>query len=156
MSTEIKSVSAREILDSRANPTVEATVTLVDGSVGVASVPSGASTGIHEATELRDEKNPRYCGRGVLGAVHNVMREIAPAIIGKEAENQAAVDHAMIALDGTSTKSRLGANATLAVSLATARAAAAHFNEELYRYLGGAEARKMPVPMRLKPQTSTV
>ena len=144
---KIKTVFAREILDSRANPTVEATVVLENGAVGVASVPSGASTGRHEATELRDSADKRFGGRGALSAVRNVEELIAPAIVGVAAEDQATVDRIMIELDGTKNKSRLGANATLAVSLATARAAAAGRDVELYEYLGGGRAPKLPTPM---------
>lgn len=138
---------AREILDSRGNPTVEATVLLDDGTVGVAAVPSGASTGIYEAHELRDNDPGRYGGKGVLGAVKNVIKEISPAVIGMFATDQDKVDRAMIALDGTANKSRLGANAMLAVSLATARAAANWYGMPVYRYLGGANAVRLPVPM---------
>ena len=147
MSMKIKSVFGREILDSRGNPTVEATVVLESGAIGVASVPSGASTGKHEATELRDLSDKRYGGRGVMGAVGNIVGLIAPAIVGISAEDQAAVDRTMIELDGTKSKGRLGANATLAVSLATARAAANGRGAELYEYLGGGRAPKLPTPM---------
>ena len=147
MSMKIKSVFGREILDSRGNPTVEATVVLESGAIGVASVPSGASTGKHEATELRDLSDKRYGGRGVMGAVGNIVGLIAPAIVGISAEDQAAVDRTMIELDGTKSKGRLGANATLAVSLATARAAANGRGAELYEYLGGGRAPRLPVPM---------
>jgi len=144
---KINCVTAREILDSRGTPTVEASVILEGGVRGIASVPSGASTGIHEAHELRDTDKERYLGRGVLGAVHNIRDEISPAIEGKYANEQAAIDHAIIELDGTEQKSRLGANAALATSLAVARAAANTEGSELYRYLGGAAARRLPVPM---------
>lgn len=147
MSMKIKSVFGREILDSRGNPTVEATVVLESGAIGVASVPSGASTGKHEATELRDLSDKRYGGRGVMGAVGNIVGLIAPAIVGISAEDQAAVDRTMIELDGTKSKGRLGANATLAVSLATARAAANGRGAELYEYLGGGREPRLPVPM---------
>src|SRR3712207_1092895 len=143
----IDSVYAREILDSRGNPTVEAEVLLVSGDIGRAAVPSGASTGEHEAVELRDGDRRRYLGRGVLRAVENVNARIAPEIEGLDALDQAEVDAALLALDGTSNKSALGANALLAVSLATARAAAAYLEIPLYRYLGGAGARTLPVPM---------
>ncbi|HKZ03520.1 MAG TPA: phosphopyruvate hydratase, partial [Pyrinomonadaceae bacterium] len=143
----IEQVSAREILDSRGNPTVEAEVTLIGGEVGRASVPSGASTGKHEAIELRDGEKKRYGGKGVLKAVRNVNEIIAPAIKGFDALDQAEIDLSMIDLDGTSTKSKLGANALLAVSLATARAAAAYLELPLYRYLGGPNARTLPLPM---------
>src|SRR6185437_1959017 len=143
----IEGVIAREILDSRGNPTVEAEVTLADGEIGRAAVPSGASTGEHEAVELRDGDEKRYGGKGVLKAVHNVNEVIAPALEGFDALDQAEVDRALVDLDGTKTKSRLGANALLAVSLATARAAALHLELPLYRYLGGPNSRTLPVPM---------
>jgi len=143
----IDSVHAREILDSRGNPTVEAEVLLISGEVGRAAVPSGASTGEHEAVELRDGDRRRYLGRGVLKAVENVNERIAPEVEGLDALDQAEVDAALLALDGTPNKSKLGANALLAVSLATARAAAAYLELPLYRYLGGANARTLPVPM---------
>jgi enolase len=143
----IEHVLAREILDSRGNPTVEAEVVLADGESGRAAVPSGASTGEHEAVELRDGDAKRYGGKGVLKAVHNVNEVIAPALEGFDALDQAEVDRALLELDGTDTKSRLGANALLAVSLATARAAALHLELPLYRYLGGPNARTLPVPM---------
>src|SRR3984893_2011825 len=138
---------AREILDSRGNPTVEAEVTLIGGEVGRAAVPSGASTGEHEAVELRDGDKKRYDGKGVLKAVRNVNEVIAPAIEEMDALDQAEVDKALIDLDGTPTKSKLGANALLAVSMATARAAAAYLEVPLYKYLGGPNARTLPVPM---------
>jgi enolase len=143
----IESILAREILDSRGNPTVEAEVLLTDGQIGRAAVPSGASTGEHEAVELRDGDVKRYLGKGVLGAVENVNDVIAPEIAGLDALDQAQVDQALIELDGTPTKSRLGANALLAVSMATARAAASYLELPLYRYLGGPNARTLPVPM---------
>ena len=143
----IDQVQAREILDSRGNPTVEAEVTLVGGDVGRAAVPSGASTGEHEAVELRDGDKKRYLGKGVLKAVRNVNDVIAPALEGMDALDQAEVDAALLALDGTKTKSKLGANALLAVSLATARAAAEYLELPLYKYLGGPNARTLPVPM---------
>jgi enolase len=143
----IEHVHAREILDSRGNPTVEAEVMLVGGELGRAAVPSGASTGEHEAVELRDGDKKRYLGRGVSKAVANVNERIAPALEGIDALDQAEVDSALLELDGTKTKSKLGANAILAVSLACARAAAAHLEIPLYRYLGGANARTLPVPM---------
>ncbi len=139
--------SAREILDSRGNPTVEATVYLSDSTVGVASVPSGASTGIYEAVELRDGERKRYHGKGVLDAVTHVGKTISPALSGVCASEQAEVDRILCDLDGTENKSRLGANATLAVSLACARAAANWYHLPLYRYLGGATAEHLPVPM---------
>ena len=143
----IKAVFAREILDSRGNPTVEAEVILEDDTIGRAAVPSGASTGEHEAVELRDGDKKRYGGKGVLKAVHNVNEIIGPALEGFDALDQAEVDQAMLDLDGTKTKSKLGANALLSVSLATARAAAAHLEIPLYSYLGGPNARTLPVPM---------
>ena len=143
----IDSVHAREILDSRGNPTVEAEVYLVSGDVGRAAVPSGASTGEHEAVELRDGDKKRYGGRGVLTAVEHVSDLIAREIEGLDALDQAEVDAALDTLDGTPNKSKLGANALLAVSLATARAAAAYLEVPLYRYLGGTNARTLPVPM---------
>ena len=138
---------AREILDSRGNPTVEATVLLDDGTVGVASVPSGASTGIYEAHELRDGDNKRYGGKGVLEAVKNISKRISPALAGSYASEQSDVDRAILALDGSKNKSELGANATLAVSLANARAAANWYGMPIYRYLGGIAACRLPVPM---------
>ncbi len=143
----IEDVKAREILDSRGNPTVEAEVTLVGGEVGRAAVPSGASTGEHEAAELRDNDKKRYGGKGVLKAVNNVNEIIAPALDGMDALDQAEIDGALIDLDGTATKSKLGANALLAVSMATARAAAAYLELPLYKYLGGPNGRTLPVPM---------
>lgn len=138
---------AREILDSRGNPTVEATVFLADGTVGVASVPSGASTGIYEACELRDGDRRRYGGKGVLEATSNVSKLISSAISGLHASEQTEVDRILCELDGTETKSRLGANAILAVSMATARAAANWYHLPLYRYLGGCAAERLPIPM---------
>jgi enolase len=146
MGKAIQKVFGREILDSRGNPTVEAEVTLADGSLGRAATPSGASTGVHEACELRDEDKERYLGKGVLRAVGHVNNEIAAALKGKDAFDQPGVDKAMIELDGTANKGRLGANAILAVSLATARAAAASSQQPLYRYLGGEQAPLLPVP----------
>jgi len=143
----IEEIQAREILDSRGNPTVEAEVFLSNGVSGRAAVPSGASTGEHEAVELRDGDEARFLGRGVLDAVANVEEVIAPAIRGMDPLDQIAVDRAMIELDGTRDKSRLGANAILAVSLATARAGAEECNLPLFRYLGGAMASTLPVPM---------
>src|SRR5688572_19710413 len=143
----IESVRAREILDSRGNPTVEAEVILADGETGRAAVPSGASTGEHEAVELRDGDAKRYAGKGVLKAVRNVNEIIGPEIAGLDALDQADVDRTLIELDGTPTKSKLGANALLAVSLATARAAANYLEVPLYQYLGGPNARTLPVPM---------
>ena len=146
MSTIID-VTAREILDSRGNPTVEADVTLASGAVGRAAVPSGASTGEHEAIELRDGDVERYLGKGVQNAVQNVEETIAPALEGMMATDQMLIDRTLIDLDGTATKSKLGANAILAVSMAVARAAAMDVGLPLYRYLGGPLARVMPVPM---------
>ncbi len=144
--TIIEDVRALEVLDSRGNPTVAATVTLTSGATGTALVPSGASTGAHEAVELRDGGG-RYAGKGVLKAVQNVNERIAPELIGYDALEQAAVDRAMCELDGTTNKSELGANAILAVSLATARAAAEAVELPLYRYLGGPNGRVLPVPL---------
>ena len=138
---------AREILDSRGNPTVEATVFLADGTVGVASVPSGASTGIYEACELRDGDRRRYFGKGVLEATANVAKLISPAISGLYASEQAEIDRVLCELDGSDSKSRIGANAILAVSMANARAAANWYHLPLYRYLGGCSAERLPVPM---------
>ncbi|MEO8433286.1 MAG: phosphopyruvate hydratase [Pyrinomonadaceae bacterium] len=143
----IESIHAREILDSRGNPTIEAEVTLTTGETGRAAVPSGASTGEHEAVELRDGDKKRYGGKGVLKAARNVNETIARELAGKDALDQAEIDQALIKLDGTPTKSKLGANALLAVSLATARAAANYTEVPLYRYLGGPNARTLPVPM---------
>lgn len=143
----ISKVTAREILDSRGNPTMEAEVMLSNGILGRASVPSGASTGEHEAHEWRDGDKNRYCGKGVAGAVAHVHEEIAPALCGMDATDQIGVDTRMRELDGTPNKSRLGANALLAVSLATARAAAQTTGQPLYRYLGGPNAHILPVPM---------
>src|SRR5678815_3812643 len=143
----IEQVVAREILDSRGNPTVEAEVVLEDGEIGRAAVPSGASTGEHEAVELRDGDKKRYGGKGVLKAVRNINDLIAPEIEGMDALDQAEIDATLIELDGTKNKSKLGANALLAVSLATARAAAIHQELPVYRYLGGPNARTLPVPM---------
>ena len=145
--TAISRVVAREIIDSRGNPTVEVDVELKDGSLGRAAVPSGASTGAREAVELRDGDPTRFHGKGVRRAVDAVNESIADTVIGLDAENQAAVDRSMIELDGTDSKSRLGANALLGVSLATAKAAAAAHRLPLYRYIGGVDARLLPVPM---------
>ncbi len=145
--TEIVSIHAREILDSRGNPTVEADVVLGDGVRGRAAVPSGASTGEHEAVELRDGDKKHYLGKGVLNAVDNVESIIAPELIGMDATNQKLIDATMIALDGTENKGKLGANAILAVSMATARAAALALRMPLYRYLGGVNACILPTPM---------
>lgn len=145
--SEIVKIHGREILDSRGNPTIEVEVTLASGYMGRAGVPSGASTGENEALELRDGDKSRYLGKGVLKAVENVNNVIAPALLGMDATNQVAIDKAMIALDGTKTKSKLGANAMLGVSLAAAKAAAAYSELPLYRYIGGANANVLPVPM---------
>jgi enolase len=144
--TEIVGVFGREVLDSRGNPTVEVEVELADGSLGRGAVPSGASTGEYEAYELRDGDKKRYGGKGVLKAVDNISREIAPALMGLDALDQGAVDRALLALDGTDNKQRLGANAVLGCSMATARAAAEAVGLPLWRYLGGAQARVLPVP----------
>ena len=143
----IERIIGREIIDSRGNPTIEVDVTLECGVVGRASVPSGASTGEHEALELRDNDKKRYGGKGVLKAVENVDNVIAPAVIGMSVLTQTAIDHKMIELDGTKTKSKLGANAMLGVSLAAARAAAEYLGMPLYRYIGGVNTYTMPVPM---------
>ena len=145
--TEIINVAAREILDSRGNPTVEVEVAVASGHLGRAAVPSGASTGEREALELRDGDKKRYLGKGVRKAVQNVMNAIGPAIVGMDASDQAALDARMIALDGTKTKSKLGANAVLGVSLAAARAASLSHELPLYRYVGGVNARTLPVPL---------
>ena len=144
---KILNVRAREILDSRGNPTVEVEVFLEDGSIGRASVPSGASTGIYEACELRDQDANRYLGKGVINAVHNVNTEIADTLRGQNALDQTGIDRLLIHLDGTPNKSRLGANAILGVSLAVARAAAVSLGVSLYRYIGGSNAKVLPVPM---------
>ena len=143
----IDDIHAREILDSRGNPTVEADVVLQSGAFGRAAGPSGASTGVHEAVELRDGDKKRYGGKGVEKAVNNVNEEIYDALAGLDAEDQIAIDQAMIDLDGTENKGRLGANAILAVSLAVAKAQAEEAGLPLYRYLGGTMARTLPVPM---------
>src|SRR5580698_4901020 len=145
--TAIIDIAAREILDSRGNPTVEVDVTLEDGSMGRAAVPSGASTGAHEAVELRDGDKSRFGGKGVLKAVDAVNRDIFDALSGLEAEDQVKIDQTMIELDGTPNKSKLGANAILGVSLAVAKAAAEASGLPLYRYVGGTTARVLPVPM---------
>jgi len=145
--TEIIDIHARQILDSRGNPTVEVDVTLADGSMGRAAVPSGASTGAHEAVELRDGNKKIYLGKGVLKAVSSVNEELSDAICGMDAEDQVGVDEAMIEIDGTPNKARLGANAILGVSLAVAKAAADAAALPLYRYVGGTSARTLPVPM---------
>jgi enolase len=147
MSTAITAIHAREILDSRGNPTVEVEVTLSGGAQARAAVPSGASTGVHEAVELRDDDKSRYGGKGVLKAVGHVNKTIAKALHGHDALDQTGVDRLMLGLDGTPNKGKLGANAILGVSLAVARAAAAATGLPLYRYLGGASANRLPVPM---------
>jgi enolase len=144
---EIIHVIGREILDSRGNPTVEADVQLADGTVGRAAVPSGASTGEHEAVELRDNEEKRYLGKGTRKAAGNISKKIATAILGMQAEDQSAIDRKMIELDGTPNKAKLGANAILAVSMASARAAAQSGGMPLYRYLGGVGANLLPVPL---------
>ena len=148
---QIVEIHAREILDSRGNPTIEVEVRTVSGAFGRAAVPSGASTGEHEALELRDGDKSRYSGKGVEKAVENVNNIIAPAIVGMSVTDQVGIDKTMIALDGTPTKSKLGANAILGVSLAVARAAADYFGLPLYRYIGGVNAKTLPVPMMNMP-----
>ena len=143
----INQIKAREILDSRGNPTLEVDVTLENGSLGRAAVPSGASTGAHEAVELRDNDKARFKGKGVSKAVENVNKDLATALIGLNAKDQKSIDHKMIDLDGTENKSRLGANAILGISLAIAKAAATCSNQSLFRYIGGERARVLPVPM---------
>ena len=143
----IYNIQAREVLDSRGNPTVEADVILANGVVGRAAVPSGASTGEHEAIELRDGDKKRFLGKGVSKAVQNITKKILPALEGIDATEQVTVDQIMLDLDGTETKSKLGANAILAVSLANAKAAAASLNQPLFKYLGGPNAKVLPVPM---------
>ena len=144
---KIEKITGREILDSRGNPTVEVDILLESGVMGRASVPSGASTGENEALELRDGDKKRYGGKGVLRAVENINTIIAPALKGMSALDQIGIDHAMLALDGTKTKSKLGANAILGVSLAVAKAAANYLDIPLYRYIGGTNTYVMPVPM---------
>src|SRR5450432_2757568 len=146
MSTKIVSIEGREIIDSRGNPTVEADVRLEGGAIGRGAVPSGASTGEHEAVELRDGDKARYLGKGTLRAVKNIVEHIAPELVGADAEHQSPIDRRMIALDGTPNKSHLGANAILAVSMAVARASATSQQTPLYRYLGGVSACILPVP----------
>lgn len=147
MNCHIKSVEGFELIDSRGNPTTAAKVTLEDGSTGFALSPSGASTGMFEAHELRDGDSERYCGNGVLKAVNNINELIAPKLKGLSAMNQHLIDKTLVTIDGTKNKSKLGANAMLCVSLATARAAANHTGEELYRYLGGIQSIRTPIPM---------
>src|SRR3954462_5172188 len=141
MNTSITAITAREIIDSRGNPTVEADVRLASGHFGRAAVPSGASTGEHEAIELRDGDKTRYLGKGTLKAVGNVKSKIAPVLLGYDAFDQVGVDRAMLKLDGTPTKAKLGATAILAVSMAVAKAAASASNQPLYKYLGGPNAK---------------
>ena len=145
--TTIIDIQAREILDSRGNPTVEADVILESGAMGSAAVPSGASTGVNEAVELRDGVKKRYLGKGVQKAVKNIQTKILPELLGRDATDQVGVDSAMLALDGTATKAKLGANAVLAVSLATAKAGANALGQPLYKYIGGPNAKVLPVPM---------
>ena len=147
MSSTIVDIRARQILDSRGNPTIEVDVELADGSSGRAAVPSGASTGVHEALELRDGDKTHYLGRGVLKAVDNVNNKLADELCGMDALDQVALDRQMIELDGTETKSSLGANAILGVSVAAAKAAADFCGLPLFRYLGGVGARVLPAPM---------
>ena len=150
---EIEKVIGREIMDSRGNPTVEAEVTLIDGTVGRGTAPSGASTGEFEALELRDGDKARYLGKGVLKAVENINTKISEAIVGLDASDIYAVDKAMIEADGTKDKSNLGANAILAVSIATARAASLALDIPLYRLLGGISGNRLPVPISCLPWT---
>jgi enolase len=145
--TTITKIIGREIIDSRGNPTVEVDVHLAGGAFGRAAVPSGASTGEHEACELRDEDSSRFLGKGVLKAVANVNEKLGPALVGQDANDQTSIDKAMLALDGTPNKKNLGANAILGVSLAVARAAAAAAGLPIYKYLGGPNAKVLPVPM---------
>lgn len=147
MNIRIENVRGYEVLDSRGNPTVKAEVLLSDGSVGVAVVPSGASTGVHEAVELRDNDKKRYCGKGVTKAINNINSIIRKAVVEAKTIDQTLIDNLMCQIDGTENKSNLGANAILAVSLATARAAAAHYRMPLYRYIGGVSGNIMPIPM---------
>src|SRR5215467_13879468 len=145
--TEISDVKAREILDSRGNPTIEVDVRLSGGALGRAAVPSGASTGAHEALELRDGDKARYLGKGVQKAVASVNEQIAPALLGYDASDQYDIDATLLSLDSTPNKAKLGANAMLGVSLACAKASAATYDLSLYRYLGGVNARLLPVPL---------
>ncbi|MBQ7721513.1 MAG: phosphopyruvate hydratase, partial [Kiritimatiellae bacterium] len=147
MKKAIASVKAREIIDSRGNPTIEADVILDDGTLGRAAVPSGASTGVNEALELRDGDPKRYLGKGVTKAVDNVNKLIAPKLVGHDVFDQRGIDKIMLKLDGTPTKSKLGANAILGVSLAAAKAAANALGMPLYRYIGGTNTYTLPVPM---------
>ena len=143
----ISEIFARQILDSRGNPTVEVDVITDEGAIGRAAVPSGASTGIHEAVELRDGDKKKYLGKGVLKAVGNVNKLIAPELLGYDVADQTGIDGRMIQLDGTANKSKLGANAILAVSMAVAKAAAEEASLPLYRYVGGTNAKTLPIPM---------
>lgn len=147
MKNRIKDISAREILDSRANPTIEARVELESGAIGIASVPSGASTGIHEAHELRDGDKTRYNGKGVLNAVKNISEIIRPALLGADCSDQRSVDEKMIALDQSKEKKNIGANSILAVSMAVAKAVARERGQDLYKHLGGVKSGKYPIPM---------
>ena len=147
MSFDIEIIHGRQVLDSRGNPTVEVEVHLADGTVGQAMVPSGASTGEHEAVELRDGDKNTYMGKGVLQAVENINETIAPSLVGMDSRDQEYIDAMMIDMDGTANKGKLGANATLGVSMAVARAAAESSGLPLYRYLGGTGAKTLPVPM---------
>src|SRR4051812_14609777 len=144
---DIQSIHAREILDSRGNPTLEVEAILADGATGRAAVPSGASTGAHEAVELRDGDKKRYLGKGVLQAVKNVNDTLAPKLLGMSATDQVGIDRLMLEIDHTPNKGKLGANAILGVSLAVAHAAAASVGLPLYRYLGGVNAKVLPVPL---------
>src|SRR5215216_4940263 len=143
----ISEIFARQILDSRGNPTIEVDVITDEGAIGRAAVPSGASTGIYEAVELRDGDKKKYSGKGVLKAIQNVNETIAPALLGNDVADQSGIDELMIQLDGTENKSKLGANAILAVSMAVDKAAAEEASLPLYRYIGGTNARTLPVPM---------
>ena len=143
----ISEIFARQILDSRGNPTVEVDVLTDEGALGRAAVPSGASTGIHEAVELRDDDKKKYLGKGVLKAVKNVNETITPALVGYDVADQTGIDQLMIQLDGTPNKGKLGANAILAVSMAVAKAAAEEASLPLYRYVGGTNAKTLPIPM---------
>src|SRR5919112_2671811 len=147
MSVSIEFIQGRQVIDSRGNPTVEVDVLLDDGTIGRAAVPSGASTGEHEAVELRDDDKKKWLGKGVSKAVDNINGKIAPELIGLDPRDQEAIDQLMIEMDGTPNKAKLGANAVLGVSMAVAKAAAEACNLPLYRYLGGPAARTLPVPM---------
>src|SRR5256885_6631646 len=151
MSVSIEFIQGRQVLDSRGNPTVEVDVILDDGTLGRAAVPSGASTGEHEAVELRDDDKKKWLGKGVSKAVENVNTRIAPELIGMDPRDQEAIDQLMVELDGTPNKAKLGANAILGVSMAVAKAAAEAAGRPLYRYLGGTGARPPPAPIRNTP-----